>query len=41
MIYKRGQTYWYKFNWSIKQRDGMSKSCLVREISAHKSRNGS
>jgi DNA-binding transcriptional ArsR family regulator len=22
MIYKRGQTYWYKFNWSIRQRDG-------------------
>jgi len=21
MIFKRGQTYWYKFHWSIKQRD--------------------
>lgn len=30
MIYKRGQTYWYKFAWSIKQRDGISKSFLVR-----------
>ena len=26
MIYKRGQTYWYKFVWSIRQRDGTSKS---------------
>src|ERR1051325_1247198 len=30
MIYKRGQTYWYKFVWSIRQRDGTSKSFLVR-----------
>jgi hypothetical protein len=30
MIYKRGQTYWYKFAWSIRQRDGTSKSFLVR-----------
>jgi hypothetical protein len=30
MIYKRGQTFWYKFNWSIRQRDGTSKSFLVR-----------
>jgi hypothetical protein len=30
MIYKRGQTYWYKFNWSIRQRDRTSKSFLVR-----------
>ncbi len=30
MTFKRGQTYWYKFNWSIKQRDGTAKSFLVR-----------
>ena len=30
MIYKRGQTYWYKFVWSIRQRAGTSKSFLVR-----------
>src|SRR6185312_13506373 len=30
MIYKRGQTYWYKFAWSIRQRDGTSRSFLVR-----------
>jgi integrase len=30
MIFHRGQTYWYKFNWSIKQRDGTSKSFLIR-----------
>src|ERR1051325_4785797 len=30
MSYKRGQTYWYKFTWSIRQRDGTSKSFLVR-----------
>jgi hypothetical protein len=30
MIYKRGQTFWYKFNWSIRQRDGTLKSFLVR-----------
>jgi hypothetical protein len=31
MIYQRGQTYWYKFNWSIKQRDGSSKSFIIRK----------
>lgn len=30
MIYKRGQTYWYKFAWSIRQRDGTSRSFLIR-----------
>lgn len=30
MIYKRGQTFWYKFNWSIRQRDGTSQSFVVR-----------
>jgi len=30
MIFKRGQTYWYKFNWSIKQRDGISRAFLIR-----------
>ena len=30
MLYKRGQTYWYKFSWSIRQRDGTSSSFLVR-----------
>jgi integrase len=30
MIYKRGQTYWYKFAWSLRERDGTSRSFLVR-----------
>jgi len=30
MIYQRGQTYWYKFTWSIKQRNGPSRSFLIR-----------
>jgi hypothetical protein len=30
MIYPRGQTYWYKFTWSIKLRDGSSRSFLIR-----------
>jgi hypothetical protein len=30
MIFQRGQTYWYKFTWSIKQRDGSSGSFLIR-----------
>ncbi len=30
MIFKRGRTYWYKFSWSIKQRDGTSRSFLIR-----------
>ena len=30
MIFKRGQTYWYRFNWSIKQAKGRSKSFLIR-----------
>lgn len=30
MIYRRGQTYWYKFAWSIKQRDSSSRSFLIR-----------
>lgn len=30
MIFKRGQTYWYKFSWSIKQCDGASKSFVIR-----------
>jgi integrase len=30
MVYKRGQTYWYKFVWSLRERDGTSKSFLVR-----------
>lgn len=30
MVYKRGQTYWYKFAWSLRERDGTSKSFLVR-----------
>ncbi len=30
MIFQRGQTYWYKFNWSVKQRDGTSRSFLIR-----------
>src|SRR6185437_13812681 len=30
MVYKRGQTYWYKFAWSIRQRDGTSRSFLIR-----------
>lgn len=30
MVYKRGQTYWYKFAWSLRQRDGTSRSFLVR-----------
>ena len=32
MIYKRGQSYWYKFAWSIRQRDGISESFLVRRL---------
>ena len=30
MIYRRRQTYWYKFSWSIKQHDNTSKSFLIR-----------
>lgn len=30
MVFKRGQTYWYKFAWSIKQRDGISRAFLIR-----------
>jgi integrase len=30
MIFQRGQTYWYKFTWSIRQRDGSSESFLIR-----------
>jgi hypothetical protein len=30
MIFKRVQTYWYKFNWSIKQVNGTSNSFLIR-----------
>ena len=30
MIYLRGQTYWYKFSWGVRQRDGTSRSFLVR-----------
>jgi hypothetical protein len=30
MIFQRGHTYWYKFTWSIKQRDGSSRSFLIR-----------
>ena len=30
MIFQRGQTYWYKFTWSIKQRDHSSKSFIIR-----------
>ena len=30
MIFKRGQTYWYKFSWSTKDRDGASRSFLIR-----------
>src|SRR5215471_12701873 len=30
MIFIRGQTYWYKFTWSIKDRDGFSRSFLIR-----------
>jgi integrase len=30
MIFKRGQTYWYKFSWSFKHRDGTSRSFLIR-----------
>lgn len=26
MIFKWGQTYWYKFAWSVRQRDGTSKA---------------
>lgn len=29
MIYQRGQTYWYKFHWTLKQ-PGVSQSFLVR-----------
>ena len=30
MISKRGQTYWYKFSWSLKLQDGSSRSFLIR-----------
>ena len=30
MIFIRGQTYWYKFTWSIRQHDGSSRSFLIR-----------
>jgi integrase len=30
VIYQRGQTYWYKFNWSIKQADGTIRSFMFR-----------
>jgi integrase len=30
MIYQRGQTYWYKFTWSIRARDGASRSFVIR-----------
>jgi hypothetical protein len=30
MVYKRGQTYWYKFSWSVRDAGGKSKSFLVR-----------
>ena len=30
MIYKRGQTYWYKFRWTSKQSGGPSESFLIR-----------
>jgi hypothetical protein len=30
MIYKRGQTYWYKFTWTVKQAGGISQSFLIR-----------
>lgn len=30
MIFKRGQTYWYKFSWTIKPGDGSSRSFLIR-----------
>jgi|GEM_PF-2210089 len=30
MIFKRGQTYWYKFTWSLKQVNGTSNSFLIR-----------
>lgn len=30
MIYQRGQTYWYKFTWSIRDREGVSRSFIIR-----------
>lgn len=30
MTYKRGQTYWYKFRWTVKQSGGASQSFLIR-----------
>ncbi|MGH9569596.1 MAG: tyrosine-type recombinase/integrase [Candidatus Angelobacter sp.] len=30
MIFRRGQTYWYKFSWTVKQADGPSQSFLIR-----------
>lgn len=30
MIYQRGHTYWYKLTWRIKDRDGSSRSFLIR-----------
>ena len=26
MIYKRGAVYWYKFRWTVKQQDGLTKT---------------
>jgi hypothetical protein len=30
MIYQRGRTYWYKFTWIIKHRDGTLRSFVIR-----------
>jgi hypothetical protein len=30
MIFRRRNTYWYKFNWTIKQSDGSSRPFLIR-----------